>query len=97
MHVTASDKDAPYYRVHYWTGEKMETLGNATAFNTDEKWVEIFVLGPGNKCLVVNGELLRARLFIDYWVRDRRTDTVIRPDGTTITSHTRDNWLHEAP
>jgi hypothetical protein len=96
MRVTASDPEARDLVVYYWTGETMECLGNACAVDTDEKWVEIFVLGPGSKCMLLNGEPVKVKLYIDYFVRNKRTNSVMRPDGTFIEVRTKgDGFISE--
>ncbi len=97
MRVTAKDPGAAYLAVYYWTGETMECMGNATSLDTDEKWVEIFVLGPGSKCMILDGKPVKTRLYMDYFVRDRRDGSVMRPDGTIITERLTEGRRKEAP
>jgi hypothetical protein len=57
-------------------------LGIANGFDTDEKWVEIFVMAPhptqpGLRCLTANGTTHKTRLYIDYDIVNKVTGDVI--------------------
>lgn len=96
MRVTATDADGRYLAVYCWTGERMEYLP-ARGLDTDEGWVEVFVM-TRNHVLYVDGDAILTKLFIPFYVLDKRDGSVMRPDGSIIkTRHHEDGWLQEAP
>jgi hypothetical protein len=69
---------------HYYPlGLLPHVLGNARGFDTDEKWVEIYVFSEMRKAdgtsrfMTSNKKIVTTRLYIDYDVVDKETGEVL--------------------
>lgn len=72
-----ADNLACYYYPVAGTGVRRR-LGTARGFDSDEKWVEVFIMmphpeEPGWRCMTSNGKVQTTRLFIDYDIVDKAT------------------------
>jgi hypothetical protein len=68
----------------YWPikgNNRQHVLEKVCAFDTDEKWVEIFITQPiskGNaRIMTADGQLIRARLFINFDIVDKTTGDIL--------------------
>jgi hypothetical protein len=89
MRVMAGEPAAKDLLAYYWpiAGVRdRKLLGYACGFDTDEKWVEIFIPRlrsdhedplMGGRFMTADGQLLKARLYINF-------DIVRKSDNVTI-------------
>jgi hypothetical protein len=76
---TYKDLKAQYYPIG-GTGIAHD-LGNACGFDTDEKWIEIVPLMPGNRAMTATvggkGGIVRVKLYIDYDIVNKNTGEIL--------------------
>lgn len=63
--------------VNHLGGGGTHVLMTACAFDSDEKWVEVYVCDSLGHRLVIGGEMQKAKLKVDFDVRDKKTDRII--------------------
>lgn len=81
MHIDAKKhrNKAKNMVCYYWPLKhgNRELLGNACAFDSDEKWVEIFLWGHNRRVMIADGKSQKTKLYINYDIVDKRTGKIV--------------------
>lgn len=56
--------------------ERGQVIGCARGFDTDEKWLEVFIMN-GSRCLVSGGAIVKAKIYINYDIFDKGSGTLL--------------------
>lgn len=82
--IASCDRIAKNMKCMYWPleGGSRRVLTSACGFDTDEKWVEVYIMAPhptkpGLHVMTADGRAHKARLHINFDILDKHTDQIL--------------------